>query len=527
MQILPPLTRTGTTCPYRVVVRWAARTLVTACALVLSVAGLAVPAGAVPTCAYDPVTRSATVTVGNGESATIVRAGAAIALDGVPCGTATVTTTDTIVVTATGIPVQVSVDLSGGPFEPGATAESDASSEIEFTLDLAAGTPVLRIAGSTGSDHLVVGTGGINLNADEANGDADVLITGNPAIVLFGGDGDDDLSVGGGNGTGAAGPGATVLGEAGADLLLGAAGGSAFDGGAGIDELDYGAATELVLADLGAGRVDHQGGGADSLAAIENLTGSPGNDHIVGDAVANGLRGGAGDDRLQGLGGDDTLVGGTGNDTVDLSDATSAFVDLGGGSAIGEGSDTLFEFENAIGSPNDDTIKGDNGPNTLQGGTGNDTLEGAGGDDTLNGGGGSDTVTYRKSDQAVNVNLGNGTASGDGADTLEEVENVDGSRFGDVIQGTELRNRLDGRSGPDEIDGHGGEDFILGRDGDDLLLGQKGNDVLRAGRGRDQLDGGDGNDDVCKGGPDPDSYVFCENFPLVRLPAGVWFREVA
>jgi Ca2+-binding RTX toxin-like protein len=506
-------------------VRWAARSLVAACALILSVGGLAVPAGAA-TCAYDPVTLSATVTVGNGESATIVRAGAAITLDGVPCGAATVTTTDTIVVNTTGIPVQIAIDLSGGPFEPGATAESDASSEIELTLDLPAGTPILRITGSTGSDHLVVGTGGINLNAGETNGDADVLITGNPAIVLFGGDDDDVLSVGGGMGTGAPGAGATVLGEAGADLLLGATGGSAFDGGAGIDELDFGAAESLVLADLGAGRVDHQGGGADSLAAIENLTGSPGDDRIVGDAVANVLRGGAGDDRLQGLGGDDTLVGGAGTDTVDLSSATSVFVDLGAGTTGGEGSDTLVEIEDVIGSPGDDVLKGDIGPNTLQGGAGGDTLEGAGGDDTLDGGGGSDTVSYRTSDQAVNVNLANGTASGAGTDTLVDVENVDGSRFKDVIQGNELGNRLDGRFGPDEIYGHGGRDFIFGRGGDDLLFGQRGNDVLRGGPGKDQLDGGDGND-VCKGGADPDSYVFCENFPIVRLTAGVWFREVA
>lgn len=524
MQILPPLTGSGTACPYRVAVRWAARSLVTACTLVLSVTGLAVPAGAVPTCTYDPVTLSATVTVGNGESATIARAGAAITLDGAPCEAATVTTTDTIVVNTTGIPVQITIDLSGGAFEPGATAESDGSSEIEFTLDLPAGMPTLLIAGGTGSDNLVVGTGGINLNAGETNGDADVLITGNPAIVLSSGDGDDVLSVGGGRGTGAPATGATLLGGEGADLLLGGLGGNTFDGGPGTDELDYAAAESLVLADLGAGRVDHQGGGSDSIAGIENLTGSPGNDHIVGDAVANVLRGAGGDDRLQGLGGDDTLVGGPGTDTVDLSSATSAFVDLGAGTAVGEGSDTLVEIENVIGSPGNDVIKGDNGPNTLQGGAGDDTLEGAGDDDTLDGGAGSDTVSYRSSDQGLNVNLAKGTATGAGTDTLVDVENLDGSRFKDVIHGNELGNRLDGRSGPDEIYGHGGRDFIFGRGGNDLLFGQRGNDVLRGGPGRDQLDGGAGND-VCKGGPDPDSYVFCENFPTVRLPAGVWFRE--
>ena len=151
---------------------------------------------------------------------------------------------------------------------------------------------------------------------------------------------------------------------------------------------------------------------------------------------------------------------------------------------------------------------------------------GAGGDDILNGGGGRDTVSYRRAANAVSVNLGNGTAEGAGSDTLIDIENVDGSKFGDVLHGDEFKNSLDGRAGPDEIYGHSGADFILGGAGDDLLFGQNGNDVIRGGSGKDQLDGGAG-DDVCKGGDDPDSYVFCENFPTVRLPAGVWYRERA
>lgn len=517
----------GTSARYRVAVRRAARTLALACALAVSVVGLAAPAGAAPTCTYDAPTLSVTVDVGNGETATIGRAGVAITLDGVPCDVATVTTTDTIAITATGIPTEIAVDLSGGGFEPGATLESDGSSEIEFTLNVPAGTPVFRVLGTPGSDNFVIGTGGINLNATEATGDPDVLITGNPAIVLFGGDGNDVLSVGGGAGTGPAGPGATLLGDAAGDLLLGGIGGSTFDGGAGPDELDYAAATMLSLADLGAGRVDHQGGGTDTLVAIENLTGSPGDDHIVGDGSANVLRGAAGADTLQGLGGDDTLDGGAGTDTLDVSGATGAIVHLGTGVAVGEGSDTLVAIEDVIGSPGNDVITGDSGPNVLDGTAGDDRLDGAGGADTLNGGGGSDTAWYRSADQAVKVDLGEGTAKGAGIDTLDDIENVEGSNFKDVIHGDEFKNTLDGANGPDEIYGHGGRDFIRGSDGNDRLFGQLGNDFLRGGDGKDQLDGGDGNDDVCKGGNDPDSYVFCENFPTVKLPAGVWFREAA
>jgi Ca2+-binding RTX toxin-like protein len=462
MQILPPLTGCGTDRRYRGAVprpasrslvgaapRPAVRTLVVACAVGLSLGVLAAPAAAA-TCTYDAVTRAATVTVGNGESATIARAGPAITLDGVPCDAATVDTTDTIAVTATGIPTQITIDLSGGPFEPGATAETDASSEIEFTLDLPTGTPTVRIAGATTADVIVIGNDGVNLNAAEANGDADVLITGSPTIVIAGGDGDDRLSVAGESGTGAAGRTATVLGDAGADLLLGATGGSSFDGGAGVDTLDYGAAASLTLADLGGGRVDHQGGGTDAVTAIENLIGSPGDDRIVGDGGANELSGTAGEDRL---------VGG-------------------------------------------------------------------GGDDTLDGGDGADTASYRRAGDAVAVDLGKGTAEGDGNDTLIDIENVDGSKSGDELHGDGSKNSLDGRGGHDQIFGHNGGDFVLGRVGDDLLFGQNGSDVLRAGKGRDQLDGGAGND-VCKGGDDPDSHVFCENFPTVRLPAGVWFHERA
>jgi Ca2+-binding RTX toxin-like protein len=524
MQILPPLPGSGTGRRYRgAVPRPAVRTLVVACLVTFLVAGLVGPASAA-TCTFDAATRSATVTVGNGESVTIGRSGPAITLDGTPCDAATVTTTDTIVVTATGIPTQIAIDLSGGPFEPGATTESDASSEIEFTVDVPAGTPTLRIVGSATADTIIAGVGGINLNGAETNGDADVLITGNPTSVIAGGDGDDALSVAGGSGTGQPAAAGSLFGDAGADRLRGATGGSSFDGAAGTDTLDYGAATGLTLADLTAGHVDHQGGGTDDVTDIENLIGSPGDDLIAGDAGANALDGAAGGDRLDGGGGDDDLDGGDGNDTVAMTSAETASVHLGSGVAVGEGTDALAAIENVVGSPGNDRLVGDGGANELRGTAGEDRLVGGGGDDMLDGGDGEDRASYRRADAAVAVNLGKGTAEGDGTDTLVDVENVDGSKFGDELHGDGSTNDLDGRAGPDRVFGRSGDDSILGRGGDDLLFGQNGDDFLRAGKGKDQLDGGAG-DDVCKGGDEADSFVFCENFPTVRVPAGVWYRE--
>lgn len=456
---------------------------------------LAVPAIAVPTCTYDAGTFTATVTMSAGESATIGRTGDAITLDGAPCDTATVSTTDTIKVTATGAVTSITLDLGGGGFLPGATAEADGASEIEFTLDIATGSPTLRVLGTSAVDHVVLGVGGLNLNAAEATGDADVTITGTPVVTLEGGDENDVLSVGGGAGTGAAVSGGTLLGQGGDDALLGGLGGSTLDGGPELDEADYAGATQLALADLGAGSVQHQGGAADTLIGVENLTGSPGDDRIIGDAA------------------DNVLDGGDGADTLDFAAATSPVeVDLLAETSVGVGNDTVVAFENVVGSAQNDLIVGNGEANALDGGPGDDTIDGAGGDDDLTGGVDDDTLSFASSNQSVTVDLRKGTADGDGADTLAGFENVRGSRKADVIDGDENKNRLDGLGGADEINGGKDADVLLGGVGNELLFGAKGNDLILGGPGKDQLNGGQG-EDRCKGGPDPDSYVFCENFP--------------
>jgi hemolysin type calcium-binding protein len=464
------------------------RFVVLAAVFVLAFELLAVPAAAA-TCLFAPP--AVTVDVGAGETATIGRSGDDITLNGVACGGATVANTETIAVTATGIPTEIGIDLTGGPLAPGLTPETDGS-EIEITINVPTGTPTLRIVGSTGVDRIVAGASGINLNSDEATADADVTITGTPVLVIDGGDGDDVLSLGGGAGTGTGRQG-SLLGQAGNDRLLGGVAGSAFDGGVGTDEVDYTNATQLESANLSTGQVIHQGGGTDTLAGIENLTGSPGDDRIVGN------------------GSDNVIDGGDGIDTIDFSASASGMtVLLGAGKALGEGTDGLTSIENVIGSPFDDHIVGSGSANLLDGGPSDDKIDGGGGDDTLTGGEGSDTVSFQSATEGVTVFLKKGTAEGAGADTLDGFENVVGTLKADEIHGDGAGNRIDGRRGPDRVSGGGGEDIILGGDGNDVLFGQRGNDLLLGDSGKDRLDGGNDSDDVCKGGTGPDSFVFCE-----------------
>ncbi|KIC46115.1 calcium-binding protein, partial [Tateyamaria sp. ANG-S1] len=128
------------------------------------------------------------------------------------------------------------------------------------------------------------------------------------------------------------------------------------------------------------------------------------------------------------------------------------------------------------------------------------------GDDTVNGGGGFDRVRYDRSGvDAVNVDLGAGTATGtwDGigfTDTLISIEHIRGSRQGD--------DTLTGSGADEQLEGRGGDDSIIGGAGNDRLEGDEGNDTLRGGDGRDTLYGDDGNDLLDASGGDASTQGF-------------------
>ncbi len=220
----------------------------------------------------------------------------------------------------------------------------------------------------------------------------DILIGNNIANRIFGNGGDDSLR-----------------GEDGNDLLDGGAGADAVNGGAGIDTASYrestiGTVSIDLLANLYSGG-DAQG---DILFFIENLEGSlTKRDILIGNDVANRIIGNGGVDSIRGEDGNDFIDGGAGGDSLNagagidtVSYETSALgvtVDLnvalqsGVGDAAG---DSLFFFENVIGSGSADTITGSLVANSLTGGAGLDTLNGGLGSDTLTGGAEADTFRF-------------------------------------------------------------------------------------------------------------------------------------
>src|SRR5436190_4460173 len=79
-----------------------------------------------------------------------------IQVNGVSCGTATVTNTDRININdaTPGRNAKAVIDESNGLFEPGFTAESVGFSEIEFALGLGDGADTLEVIGTPGNDSI-------------------------------------------------------------------------------------------------------------------------------------------------------------------------------------------------------------------------------------------------------------------------------------------------------------------------------------------------------------------------------------
>src|SRR5262249_1593357 len=149
--------------------------------------------------------------------------------------------------------------------------------------------------------------------------------------------------------------------------------------------------------------------------------------------------------------------------------------------------DAITNIEKAFGSPFADRLVGSAADNVLSGGGGNDRLIPGPGDDEVSGGGGRDTVPFTSATKAVHVDLGAGTATGQGKDVLVHVE---------VILGGPHDDRLDGSGADERLDGGRGNDTVAGRRGHDVLLGGPGADHLDGGDGTDTCNGGSGSPDV-------------------------------
>ena len=376
---------------------------------------------------------------------------------------------------------------------------SDAASGV--TVNLATGTSsggggndlLTGIEGVTGSnfnDTLIGGgTDGSFLDGGKGN---DTLMGGDGfETTLIGGDGNDTLIIGngfyntldGGNGNdslvGSANGNDTLIGGLGSDILKG---GESYLGDD-IDWVNYFNAVSSVTVNLATGTASG-GDGNDILSGIEAIQGSNHNDILIGDASNNFLNGADGNDTLVGGDGSDTLTGGWGDDVLtggsgkgfDWADYTNTFsgvtVNLAAGTASGEsGNDTLSGIEGVTGGDGSDTLTGDANKNTLDGGWSDDWLAGGLGDDILIGDKGFDWASYSEAASAVTANLAIGAASGGaGNDILQDIENVQGSKYNDILTGNDFANSLEGGGGNDTLDGGTNADNLAGGSGNDSYM---------------------------------------------------------
>lgn len=148
-----------------------------------------------------------------------------------------------------------------------------------------------------------------------------------------------------------------------------------------------------------------------------------------------------------------------------------------------------------------DTLRGFDGDDTLDGGDQDDVVIGLRGADYLLGGSGQDLVSYAEDaihggTAGVVVNLKTGEAIGGfgNTDTLEAVEDIEGTDFSDYIVGNETENHLIGGGGDDQIFGDAGKDDLDGGDGSDRLYGGSGKDLILGGDENDLLEGESGSD---------------------------------
>src|SRR5438270_24922 len=98
--------------------------------------------------------------------------------------------------------------------------------------------------------------------------------------------------------------------------------------------------------------------------------------------------------------------------------------------------------DSLVGTIDNDEIYGFDDDDRLNGGDGADHIDGGDEDPYL--GDGGDTAAYGDSDAFVFVSLATGRGFGGDAerDTLVDIENLSGSRFGDLLVGDDQNNVL-------------------------------------------------------------------------------------
>jgi Ca2+-binding RTX toxin-like protein len=369
-----------------------------------------------------------------------------------------------------------------------------------------------KLFGMGGNDVLVGGVGADVLDGGAGTDTADYSTSASPVHLVLGGvssggdaAGDTFISI------------ENFVGTAGADVFDGSASLTGFsaDGGGGADSMFGGHGNDRLSlggAALAAGFAALQEGGG-------TLNGGEGDDTLDGGGQAyddgGTFDGGEGNDVIYGGGGNDTILDGTGDDTASGGDGDDTFFVSGGLNDLsGDEGDDSFVVDLS-----DPTLAEDSGDiGYARGGGGNDTYYFGHGSaphgsyDYTRGHGFALADALDEVVTPLTVTTEDGTTVA--ILRLDDMM-VNLTEIVDNYTGNDLADRVNGRGDNDTIDGAGGDDDLSGGEGNDLIFGGDGFDWLKGDAGDDTLvvglkgePGPFGSTEILEGGEGADRFYF-------------------
>ncbi|HEX2580678.1 MAG TPA: calcium-binding protein, partial [Dongiaceae bacterium] len=287
-----------------------------------------------------------------------------------------------------------------------------------------------------------------------------------------------------------------IYGNSGNDIITaGGHGNTTVDGGGGTNTLNLangfdragnasGAIIDLFSASTGL--ATYADGGTVNFTFTRRVNGTQLADVFTGSSGSDLLNGGGGSDVFYATVGNDTIDGGSSQNEVNtLSfEKYNAPVVLNMSSFTDPTQGLLSFGSNSVAFTNIQAFVGTQFNDTIIGGVGNDIFSGGGGsNDIIDGGGGFNTLSFQNVQNGLALNFSStnsGTIAYGSGNSIRysNIQEVWGTNFNDVINGSAGNDFFNGGRGNDTILSAGGNDTVQGGGGDDTLDGGAGNDIL-------------------------------------------------